>query len=126
MEKKHYDKMKVEIHEHSDADFYTEKCPSCGSKEINRHTYKIRTIQDLGTPMICRRIRYEKVTFICKTCNKTFTIKHPLIPPRTSYIRGIIKYATSRILKEGDSIRRVTKDLNALHEVEVSVSEVKL
>ena len=117
MGKKPEDKLEVEIREHSDTDFFPENCPSCGSEEITRKTYKIRTIQDLGTPTICRRIRYEKITFICKKCNKTFTIKHPLIPPRTSYMPGVIKYATSRILKEGD--------LNVLHNVEVSVSEVK-
>lgn len=126
MDKKQEDKLEVEIREHSDADFFPEKCPSCDCEEINRKTYKMRTIQDLGTPTICRRIRYEKVTFICTNCNKTFTIRHPLIPPRTSYMPGVIKYATLRILKEGDSIRRVTKDLNELHNVEVSVSEVKL
>ena len=126
MEKKHEDKLEIEIREHSDADFFPERCPSCGGKEITRKTYKMRTIQDLGTPTICRRIRYEKVTFICKDCDKTFTITHPLIPPRTSFMPGVIKYATLRILKEGDSIRRVTKDLNELHNVEVSVSEVKL
>jgi len=125
MDKKQEDKLEVEIREHSDADFYPEKCPSCGHEEINRKTYKIRTIQDLGTPTICRRIRYEKVTFICAKCEKTFTIRHPLIPRRTSFMPGVIKYATLRILKEGDSIRRVTKDLNTLHNVEVSVSEVK-
>jgi len=125
MEKKPEDMLEVEIREHSDADFFPEKCSSCGSEKITRKTYKIRTIQDLGTPTICRRVRYEKITFLCKNCNKTFTIKHPLIPPRTSYMPGVIKYATSRILKEGDSIRRVTKDLNLLHNVEVCVSNVK-
>jgi len=126
MDKKQENKLEVEIREHSDADFFPEKCPSCGCEKINRKTYKIRTIQDLGTPTICRRIRYEKVTFICTNCNKTFTIRHPLIPPRTSYMPGLIKYATLRILKKGDSIRRVTKDLNELHNVDVSISEVKL
>ena len=126
MEKKYEAELEVEIREHSDADFFPEICPFCGGKEIIRKTYKMRTIQDLGTPTICRRIRYEKITFKCKDCNKTFTIKHPLIPPRTSFMPGVIKYATLRILKEGDSIRRVTKDLNNLHNVEVSVSEVKL
>ena len=126
MEKKKENTLEVEIREHSDADFFPEKCPSCGGKEITRKTYKMRTIQDLGTPTICRRIRYEKITFKCKDCDKTFTITHPLIPPRTLFMPGVIKYATLRILKEGDSIRRVTKDLNNLHNVEVSVSEVKI
>jgi transposase-like protein len=126
MEEKYKDKLEVEIREYSDANFFPEKCPSCSSEKIKRITYKMRTIQDLGTPTICRRIRYEKVTFKCKECDKTFTIRHPLIPPRTSFMPGVIKYATLRILKEGDSIRRVTRDLNNFHNVEVSVSEVKL
>ena len=68
---------------------------------------------------------YEKIRFICKTCNRTFTIKQPLILPRSSYMSGVIKYATHRILKKGDSIRRVTEELNELHKIKVSVSEVK-
>ncbi len=36
MEKKHEDKLEVEIREHSDADFFPEKCPSCGSEKIVR------------------------------------------------------------------------------------------
>jgi len=71
MEKKSDHKVEVEIREHSDADFFPETCPFCDSEEITRKTYKMKTIQDLGIPTICRRIRYEKVTFICKKCNKT-------------------------------------------------------
>ena len=44
MEKKHEDKLEVEIREHSDADFFPERCPSCGGKKITRKTYKMRTI----------------------------------------------------------------------------------
>ncbi len=40
MEKKPEDKLEVEIREHSDADFFLEKCPSCGSEEITRKTSK--------------------------------------------------------------------------------------
>ena len=47
MENENQDDVQVEIREHSDEDFYPEKCPSCGGQEINRHIYKIRTIQDL-------------------------------------------------------------------------------
>lgn len=74
MENKNEDDVQVEIREHSDEYFYPEKCPSCGGQEINRHTYKIRTIQDLGAPNICRRIRYEKITFKSKKCKKN--IRH--------------------------------------------------
>jgi transposase len=38
---------------------------------------------------------------------------------------GIINYAITRVLKKGDSIRRVTGDLNELHHVEVSVGTVE-
>ena len=125
MENKNEDDVQVEICEHSDEDFYPEKCPSCGGQEINRHTYKICTIQDLGAPNICRRIRYKKITFKCKKCKKTFGIVHPLMPFGRSYMPSIINYAVSRVLKKGDSIRRVTSDLNDLHHVEVSNGKVE-
>ena len=38
---------------------------------------------------------------------------------------GVIQYAVSRVLERGDSIRRVTRDLNELHHVEVSVVTVE-
>ncbi len=36
MDEKQEDKLEVEIREHLDADFFPEKCPSCGCEEINR------------------------------------------------------------------------------------------
>jgi len=125
MEEKNRNGIEVEIREHTDADFYPTKCPSCKGTDINRHTYKIRTIQDLGAPEICRRIRYEKITFICKECKKTFGIIHPIVPWGRSYMPSIIKYALYRVLKKGDSIRRVTSDLNVIHHVEVSIGKVE-
>lgn len=38
---------------------------------------------------------------------------------------GVIEYAISRVLERGDSIRRVVRDLNELHHVEVSVVSVE-
>ena len=115
----------LEIREHSDADFPPTKCPFCSHKEIRRHTYSMREIQELGTPRICRRIRYERVYFKCKNCERVFTIEHPLIPIGTNYMPGVVEYAVSRVLERGDSIRRVTKDLNELHQVKVSVGTVE-
>jgi hypothetical protein len=37
---------------------------------------------------------------------------------------GVVTYATTRVLREGDSTRRVVRDLNALHHVTVSVPTV--
>lgn len=122
MEKISQDGIELEIREHTDGDFFPEKCPICEGEEIRRHTYKIRTIQDLGTPLICRRIRYERVYFKCKTCDSVFSIEHPLIPIGARYMPGVIKYTVSRVLERGDSIRRVTRDLNELHYVKVSLT----
>jgi transposase-like protein len=119
------DKTELEIREHSDADFLPKKCPFCSSSDLRRHTYSIREIQDLGTPRVCRRIRYEHVYFKCNSCEKVFTIEHPLIPIGTNYMPGVVEYAVSRVLERGDSIRRVTKDLNELHQVKVSVGTVE-
>jgi hypothetical protein len=117
--------VELEIREHSDADYFPERCPFCHLSKIIRHTYNIRFLEDLGAPHICRRIRYERVYFKCKSCEKVFGIEHPLISFNSKYIFGVIEYATSRILKRGDSIRRVTKDLNELHHVKVSLSTVE-
>ena len=39
---------------------------------------------------------------------------------------GVIEYATARVLEHGDSIRRVTKNLNDLHQVSVSAGMVEM
>lgn len=125
MEEQNENGIELEIREHSDADFFPERCPFCYTSDIKRHTYKIRTIQDLGEPHICRRVRYERVYFKCKNCKKVFSVIHPLIPINSKYMPGVITYAVSRVLERGDSIRRVTRDLNELHYVEVSVVTVE-
>jgi transposase-like protein len=56
---------------------------------------------------------------------KVFTIEHPFIIVNSSYMRGVIEYAVSRVLERGDSIRRVHQDLNELHHVEVSIGTVE-
>ncbi len=117
--------IEVEIREHSDADFFPKKCPNCKLSHLKRLTYKLRELQDLGTPLICRRIYYERVYFECKECGEVFTIEHPLIPINARYMPGVIKYAVIRVLKKGDSIRRVTQDLNELHLVKVSETTVQ-
>ena len=117
--------IEVEIREHSDADFFPGKCPKCKLSKLKRLTYKFREIQDLGTPLICRRTHYERVYFQCKECEEIFTIEHPLIPIGARYMSGVIKYAVVRVLKKGDSIRRVTQDLNELHMVKVSETTVQ-
>jgi len=125
MEERNENGIEVEIREHSDADFYPTMCPTCYTSDIRRHTYKVRFIQDLGGPRICRRVRYERVYFKCKNCGMIFTIEHSLIPISSKYMPGVIEYAISRILERGDSIRRVVRDLNELHHVEVSVVSVE-
>lgn len=125
MKDKERDKIEVEIREHSDADFFPEKCPNCKLSNLKRLTYKLREIQDLGTPLICRRIHYERVYFECKECGEVFTIEHPLVPINARYMPGVIKYAVVRVLEKGDSIRRVTQDLNELHLVKVSETTVQ-
>jgi len=117
--------VELEIREYSDADFFPERCPICNKRDIIRHTYKIRTIQDLGAPHLCRRIRYERVYFKCKACEKVFAIDHPLVGKNSKYMPGVIEYAATRVLDREDSIRRVTRDLNDLHHVEVSVGTVE-
>ena len=117
--------IEIEIREHSDGDFFPKKCPACTSRNIKKLTHHFREIQDLGTPFICRRIHYERVYFKCNECALIFTIEHPLIPINARYMPGVIIYATRRILEKGDTIRRVTRDLNELHLVKVSETTVQ-
>ena len=63
---------------------------------------------------------------IIDSCKEVFTIEHPIIPIGITYMPGVIEYATARVLKRGDSVRRVTKDLNDLHQVSVSIGEVEI
>ena len=125
MKEQEENEIEVEIREHSDADFFPEKCPSCRISNLKRLTYRIREIQDLGTPLICRRIHYERIYFQCRECKEIFTIEHPLIPINARYMPGVIKYAVVRVLEKGDSIRRVTQDLNELHLIQVSETTVQ-
>ena len=117
--------IEVEIRRHSDADFFPEKCPLCKLSDLKRITYNLREVQELGTPRICRRVYYERVYFKCNDCGEVFTIEHPLIPINARYMPGVIEYAVVRVLEKGDSVRRVTQDLNELHLVKVSETTVQ-
>jgi len=125
MEEQEKNEIELEIREHSDADFFPETCPSCKLSNIKRLTYRFREIPDLGTPLICRRIHYERVYFKCNECGEVFTIEHPLIPINARYMPGVVKYAIVRVLEKGDSIRRVTQDLNELHLVKISKTTIQ-
>jgi len=125
MNEQEENEIEIEIREHSDADFSPKRCPKCMKHNLKRLTYKIREIQDLGSPLICRRTHYERVYFQCKECGEVFTIEHPLIPIGARYMPGVIKYAVGRVLKKGDSINRVTQDLNEFHLVKVSKTTVQ-
>ena len=86
--------------------YFPEECPFCGGQDLRRHTYKMREIQDLGSPMICRRIYYERVYFICKRCRKIFNIEHPLIPVGFRYIPGVI-YKENPQLRDNKALKVV-------------------
>ena len=56
---------------------------------------------------------------------KAFGIVHPIVHWGRSYMPSIIKYVLYRVLKKGDSIRRVTSDLKVIHHVEVSIGRLR-
>lgn len=115
---------RVEAREVSDADLPPGECPHCGSPNYTRDSYYFRDLQDLGAPGVARRVRHESVTWVCKDCGATFCVKHPDIPERTPYMPPVIEYAARRVLDRGDSVRRVARDLNELHNVKVSPATV--
>ncbi|MHA1317964.1 MAG: helix-turn-helix domain-containing protein [Candidatus Heimdallarchaeaceae archaeon] len=85
----------------------------------------MKELQELGTPFTCRGIFYERIYFKFNECGKIFMIEHSFIPINAKYIPSVVKYAVSRLLDKGDSVRRVAQDLNELHLVKVSVSTVQ-
>ena len=117
-------KIRIETREISDADYPPNQCPKCNSQEFTRGSYYFRDLQELGEPGVARRIRYESVIWICKNCKTSFSIKHPDIPYRSSYMPSVITYTTTRILQKGDPARRVTNDLKELHNVDISLGTV--
>lgn len=108
----------------SDADDPPLSCPKCGSRKYIRESYFFRDLQELGSPSIARRVRYESIIWKCKECQSTFVIHNPAIPPRSPFMSDVVEYTTYRVLKKGDSARRVAADLNELHQVEISADTI--
>ncbi len=104
----------------SDADTPPTCCPSCEAQEFTRSTYYFRDLQELGSPVVVRKVRYEAVTWKCKHCQTLFAFHNPLIPLRTPYMPEIVEYVKHRVIKKGDSSRRVAEDLKRLHNVTIS------
>ena len=104
----------------SDADTPPTCCPSCESQEFTRSTYYFRDLQELGSPRVARRVRYEAVTWKCKRCQTLFAFHNSIIPLRTPYMPEIVEYVKHRVIKKGDSARRVAEDLKQLHNVTIS------
>jgi len=104
----------------SDADTPPTCCPSCGAQEYTRSTYYFRDLQELGSLALARKVRYEAVTWKCKHCQILFAFHNPMIPLRTPYMPEIVEYAKHRVIKKGDSARRVAEDLKLLHNVTIS------
>ena len=112
--------VREEWREVSDADTHPPCCPSCETQEFTRSTYYFRDLQELGSPTVARRVRYEAVTWKCKHCHTLFAVHNPIIPLRTTYMPEIVEYAKHRVIKKGDSARRVAEDLKQLHNVTIS------
>jgi transposase-like protein len=118
------DNVRVELREISDADNPPENCPQCLSHKFTRFSYYFRDIQDLGTPDVKKMVRYETVTWKCPDCDGSFIVKHPEVLDRKNYMPGVVKYVRQRVLKKGDSARRVLADLNELHNVDVTITTI--
>jgi hypothetical protein len=111
---------RVETRTISDAESPPSCCPNCQSNMITRYSYYYRDLQELGSPIVARRVRYEAIAWYCKACQTTFALHNPLIPSRSPFMPEIMEYARYRILTKGDSAGRVVEDLHNLHQVEIS------
>lgn len=108
----------------SERDLKPDSCIFCKSSEFSIATHKIRDLQDLGTPTRKCILRHEQVWYKCKKCGKIFRVLEPSMPTNTSYSDDVKIYAFHRILKEGDSTRRVARDLRKLHSVEIEETTI--
>ena len=124
MVKEELDDVRMELREISDADNPPENCPHCSSPNFTRLSYYFRDIQDLGTPDVKKMVRYETIIWKCQECGGSFIVKHPEVLDRKNYMPGVVKYVRQRVLKRGDSGRRVLADLNDLHNVEVTITTI--
>jgi hypothetical protein len=115
---------RIETRTISDADVPPTSCPKCQSKELTRYSYYFRDLQELGSPTVDRRVRYEAVTWLCKVCQTTFLLHNPIIPPRSPFMPEIVEYVRHRILTKGDSAGRVVEDLKTLHQVDVAADTI--
>jgi hypothetical protein len=124
MEKKSVPNHKMEIKELSDANNPPEGCPHCGSPNYSRLTYHYRELFELGDLETIRKVRYETITWKCTECDASFITDNRSVPNNTQYMPSVVEYAKYRVLKKGDSARRVAEDLNTLHNVRVSATTV--
>jgi len=79
----------------------------------------------LGLPIFVVEFTMSECSLNVKNVRKRLLLNIPLVGKNSQYMPGVIEYAASRVLDRGDSTRRVTKDLNELHYVEVSVGTVE-
>lgn len=108
----------------SERDLRPDSCPICQGIEFTIATHKIRDLQDLGTPSRKSILRHEQVWYRCKKCGKVFRVLHPSMPTNTNYSDDVKIYVFHRVLGENDSIRRVTRDLEALHSVKIDETTI--
>lgn len=116
---------KIIIHEISDKETRPDACIKCGHEELVIANSTIHDLWELGSPGIARILRHEQVRWRCKKCSEEFRLLNTDIPFNSSYTYEVINYALHRVLKNGDSARRVAKDLNELHNVKVDDSTIQ-
>jgi hypothetical protein len=118
------DDVDIEIHQISDKDFFPGYCALCESRDVICRTHVLHDLWELGSPGIARVLRHKKILWECKNCKQRFYILNPKVPFNSSYTDEVKSYVFSRVLKKGDSMNRVAKDLNELHNVKIHVSTI--
>jgi len=116
---------KIFIHEISDKETRPDGCIKCGHEKLIIVNSTIHDLWELGSPGIARILRHEQVRWRCKNCGEEFRVLNTDIPFNSSYTYEVINYALHRVLQNGDSVRRVAKDLNELHNVKVDDSTIQ-
>ncbi len=104
----------------SDESIRPKTCIACGDGEVFRRSYQFHDMQDLGSPLVRRILRHEKILWQCKKCGAQFMLVNPGVPYDTEYSDDVKAYVFKRVLDNGEAMNRVAADLRALHHVEVT------
>lgn len=118
--------VETEYKQVSDESIRPDACITCGSEDIRRRSHQFHDMQDLGSPLVKRVLRHEKILWECNACEAQFMLVNPNVPRDTEYTDDVKAYVFKRVLDNGDAANRVAADLGKLHHVTITRQAITL